>query len=169
MHRLQTVYRVLSCLLFGGIVAVAVLLCALRLFSFSPYMVLTGSMQPQYPVGSLVYVRKTPKESLAVGDSITFFMADGVTVVTHQIVAMDAEDGFYYTKGIANDEMDASAVAYESIIGKVYFCIPYLGYVAALLARKQVRIAICFACAAAWALGRGAAYLRKRLYQKAKK
>lgn len=152
MNYLQRVYHALLALLFYGMFSIAVGLCILRLLAFSPYMVLTGSMQPQYPIGSLVYVRAVAQERLQVGDAITFAAPNGETVITHAIVAIDTEDGLYYTKGIANDAWDASAVPYENIIGKVYFCIPYLGYLTVPLASKNGRLAVIFATLAIWAM-----------------
>lgn len=86
-------------------------------------------MQPLYDVGSVVYVKDVSAEEIEVGDSITFYMTDGTTIVTHQVVEIDEENGYYYTQGLANDAVDGTPVTADRIIGKVYFGIPYLGYI----------------------------------------
>lgn len=42
------------------------------LFGYMPYVVLSGSMEPVYPVGSLIYVAPVDANSLEPGDAITF-------------------------------------------------------------------------------------------------
>ena len=50
-------------------------------FGYMPYVVLSGSMEPVYPVGSLIYVAPVDANSLEPGDAITFDRNDAV--VTH--------------------------------------------------------------------------------------
>ncbi|MFI3326883.1 MAG: hypothetical protein R3Y35_12045, partial [Clostridia bacterium] len=46
-----------------------------------------------------------------------------------QVVEIDEENGYYYTQGLANDTIDGTPVTIDRIIGKVYFGVPYLGYI----------------------------------------
>ena len=115
------------------VVILAIMLVGVRLVGLKPYVVLSGSMEPEYQVGSLIYVKSVDYKTLQVGDDITY-MLDRDTVVTHRIieVLVDEEDPNvlrYFTQGIANDVPDAVSVHYKNIIGKPVFAIPYLGYV----------------------------------------
>lgn len=123
------IYNVISALILLIFVGLAVLLVGVKLVGFTPYAVLSSSMSPLYEVGSVVYVKEVQSESISVGDTITFYMADSTTVVTHQVVEIDEENGYYYTQGLANDTADGTPVTIDRIIGKVYFGVPYLGYI----------------------------------------
>ncbi len=123
---------------FWALIALAaLLLCAffgVRLFGLTPYAVLSGSMEPEYPVGSMIYVKAVDPEDVEVGDAITFSLESG-TLVTHQVYQIDAESREFRTQGIANIKSDgsispdAAPVRFDSLVGKPVACIPYLGYV----------------------------------------
>lgn len=130
--------RKIANVLGGVVVAVAVVLAVLlvgvRLVGLRPYVVLSGSMEPSYHVGSLIYVKSVDYRSLAVGDAITF-MLDENTVVTHRIVEIVPDEAEpdtlrFVTQGDANDSPDGSMVHYKNLIGKPVFTVPYLGYLA---------------------------------------
>ena len=116
------------------VLIIAVALVGVRLFGIAPYTVLSGSMEPTYHVGSLIYVKPIAPDDLKVGDSITYIIA-GETVVTHRIIEIipdygeNGELGFK-TKGDANETEDGTPVHANNIIGKPIFTIPYLGYMA---------------------------------------
>lgn len=115
------------------VVVLAIMLVGVRLFGLQPFVVLSGSMEPKYHVGSLIYVKPVDYKTLQVGDDITY-MLDEDTVVTHRIieVLVDEENPDvlrYFTQGIANDVPDATSVHYKNIIGTPAFTIPYMGYV----------------------------------------
>ena len=60
--------------LVAAVVAVAMLLAGVRLVGITPYAVLSGSMEPAFPVGSMIYVKAVDPESIEVGDPITFYL-----------------------------------------------------------------------------------------------
>ena len=110
----------------------AVLLAGVRLVGIQPYMVLSGSMEPTYHVGSMIYVISVDPMDLKDGDPLTYRL-NGETVVTHRIVErVDTGSGGYAfrTKGDANQLVDGALVKPEHILGKPVFSIPYLGFVA---------------------------------------
>lgn len=114
-------------------VIVALLLVGVRLIGIQPYTVLSGSMEPVYPVGSLIYVKKVDPLELVEGDDITY-MLDENTLSTHRIVEVvpDEKDKSvvrFRTKGTANDHEDAQLVHCKNVVGQPIFHIPYLGYV----------------------------------------
>ena len=130
---MKKAWSIISGVLVGIVVLLAVALVGVRLVGLRPFAVLSGSMEPEYHVGSLIYVKRVDYKTLQVGDDITY-MLDEDTVVTHRIieVLVDEEDPDtlrYFTQGIANDIPDSVSVHYKNIIGKPIFSIPYLGYV----------------------------------------
>lgn len=111
-----------------------VALVGVRLAGLQVFTVLSGSMEPNYHVGSLIYVKDVDYKELEPGDVITF-MLDEDTVATHRIVEVvpdesDAEVLRYRTKGDANDSVDGELVHYKNVIGTPIFTIPGLGYFA---------------------------------------
>ena len=65
-------------------VVFAFLISGIRLFGFQVYGVLTGSMEPTYPTGSLIYVQQVDYNDLKLRDVITF--SSGKSIVTHRII-----------------------------------------------------------------------------------
>ena len=131
---IKKIWNIVSGILVGLAVILAILLVGVRLVGFQVFSVLSGSMEPSYHVGSLIYVKKIDPQELKSGDVITF-MLDEDTVATHRIVEMvpDEKDPTVYrfrTKGDANETVDGKLVHYKNVIGKPVFTIPYLGYVA---------------------------------------
>lgn len=131
---LKRIWNIISSVLVGLVVLLAIALAGVRLVGLQPYMVLSGSMEPTYPVGSLLYVRAVDYKTLAVGDPVTC-MIDEHTVATHRIVEIlpDAQDPNtlrFRLKGDANATADGDPVHYKNIIGKPVFSVPLLGYVA---------------------------------------
>ncbi|MDH3021646.1 signal peptidase I [Gordonia alkanivorans] len=101
--------------------------------SAQPYTVLTESMRPTYPPGTLVVARDGDMNRLATGEVVTYQLRSGEPeVVTHRIIASGMNsDGTrtYITKGDNNPRADAAPVKPEQIRGTVWYSIPYLGYV----------------------------------------
>lgn len=130
----KSVWNIVTNFLVGAVVILALLLVGARLFGLKVYTVLSGSMEPAYHVGSVIYVKAVDYKSLQPGDVITF-MLDEDTVATHRITEVlvdeNAPDTYrFFTKGDANSAPDGSSVHYKNIIGMPVFTIPYLGYVA---------------------------------------
>lgn len=110
-------------------VILAILLVGVRIFGLIPFTILSGSMEPTYHVGSLIYVKDVPAEEIKVGDPITFVLNEDLVVATHRVVEIIPESEHFVTKGDANDIVDASPVYFKNLIGKPIFTIPYLGYI----------------------------------------
>ena len=129
----KQIWNWISGVLVGIVVLLAIALVGVRLVGLQPFVVLSGSMEPTYHVGSLIYVKSVDYKELKVGDPITYMISQD-TVVTHRIVEVlvDGEDPNtirYFTQGDANAVADGTSVHYKNIIGKPVFSIPYLGYV----------------------------------------
>lgn len=87
------------------------------------YVILSGSMEPMIPTGSVVVVNTADRDVLP-GDVATFSRHGDL--VTHRILSK-TEDG-YQTKGDANTDPDTGIISAEDIRGKVLFHIPMIGY-----------------------------------------
>ena len=124
----QKFWNTLTSLLVVLVVLLAIALAGVRVIGFTPFSVLSGSMEPTYHVGAIIYVQKTAPENIKVGDPITFVMNEELTVATHRVVRIDTENQRFYTKGDANDAEDGAPVHFNNLLGKPVFTIPYLGY-----------------------------------------
>ena len=131
---IKKIINIITTVLMVAVLVCAVALVGVKLFGISPYTVLSGSMEPTYHVGSLIYVTKVDTDDLEVGDPITYVI-EGGTVVTHRIIEIipdygdNGELGFK-TKGDANKTEDGTPVHANNVLGKPIFSIPLLGYVA---------------------------------------
>ena len=131
---IKKILNVISTILVAIVVVLALLLVGARFIGLNVYTVLSGSMEPTYHVGSLIYVKDVDTDELKAGDVITY-MLDEDTIVTHRIadVIPDETDPSiirFQTKGDANDSIDGSLVHYKNVIGTPVFSIPKLGYLA---------------------------------------
>ena len=131
---LKITLKVISNLIVIIAIILAMLLVGLKFFGFQIYTVISGSMEPTYHVGSLIYVKKVDPSTLKIKEPITFELSDK-TIATHRIVEIvkDEENPNIYkfrTKGDANENVDANLVEPNKVLGKAYFTVPYLGYLA---------------------------------------
>lgn len=95
--------------------------------------VMTSSMEPVYPPGTMVVVRPTPAADIMPGDVLTYQLHSGEpTLITHRVTQqLLAQDGSYsfITKGDNNPQADPDPVKEVQIKGTVWYAIPYLGWV----------------------------------------
>ena len=134
MNTFKKIWNAVTTVLVAVVVILALLLVGVRLIGMQVFTVLSGSMEPTYHTGSLIYVKQVDYTQLKEGDVITF-MLDEDTVATHRIVGVVPDENDptvirYRTKGDANDAEDGSLVHYRNVIGSPVFSIPKLGYVA---------------------------------------
>lgn len=129
MEKVKKIWNAVTTVLIVAAVVLAALLWGSRLIGMDVFVVQSGSMEPEYHVGSLVYVKEADAGTLDVGDVITFQLS-GDTLGTHRIIEVVYEDGepAFRTKGDANDHEDNGLVTPAEIVGEVKFSIPYLGY-----------------------------------------
>lgn len=127
--KLRSIITALICV---SALALALLLGGGRLFGLKTYVVLSGSMEPAFPTGSIIYVKKTDPYGLKMGDVITFRLDNGSTA-THRISRIVQDEGdpsqiSFITRGDANMTDDAAAVEAERVMGVPVLTIPKLGY-----------------------------------------
>jgi len=123
----------ISTVLVALVAVFAVFLLGSRLVGLRVFNVLSGSMEPTYSVGDLLYVKEVDPDSVQVGDPITFVLNEDLVVATHRVVKVDGENRQFYTKGDANETEDASPVHFNNLVGVPIFAIPLLGYVSAFI------------------------------------
>lgn len=135
MRVLKFVWKVVSTFIVALAVAAAVFLVGLRVIAgFHPFSVHSGSMEPVYSVGTLVYVEKCSLDEIKPGDDVTFTVNEELDVATHRVASVNIEDGSFVTYGLANKDENGDPILDgemdgRNIVGKVRFSIPYLGYV----------------------------------------
>lgn len=125
--------RLVMLTVLGSILgAIVVLMVLPRATQGSALTVLTGSMTPQIPVGSVVFVRPVDTATLEVGDVATYQKEPGVdSYITHRIVEIDSstDPASLVFKGDANRGRDVHPVPATAVRGEVWFHVPYLGAV----------------------------------------
>ena len=90
MKKLTKAWNVFTTALVILVVVVAVGLVGVRLLGFKPLYVMSGSMKPAFPVGSLIFVQKTAPENIKVGDPITYTINDEGDYSTHRVIAIES-------------------------------------------------------------------------------
>ena len=98
---------------------------------FQVITVLTGSMTPVAPRGSMAVIEPKPRTALAVGDVLSYAIpVEDHHVVTHRVVELHQQDGatVIRTKGDANDAADPwVAVLNEPTVWTERMAVPHLG------------------------------------------
>ena len=101
------------------------------IFGFKQYMVLTGSMEPNYNIGDLIIVKEVKENELNVGDVITYSVGNGGETISHRIIDITSKDGKiqYQTKGDNNNSPDSDLVSFDQVQGRLVFKISKLGLI----------------------------------------
>lgn len=91
MKAFRRIWSVITTIVVILIVFLAIALVGVRVFGLTPYTVLSGSMEPTYHVGSLIYVKEVEPSEVEVGDPITFVVNEDLLVATHRVVEIDVQ------------------------------------------------------------------------------
>lgn len=135
------------CNLTGGLLlCVVILLCALltapRFAGCQIYHVVSGSMEPAIPTGSLVYVKEAEAADIQENEVIAYYSdTDSGAIITHRVVKNQVVSGRFITKGDANEQEDPMPVPYDRLMGKVVFSLPKLGRILAIMTEPSGKIA----------------------------
>jgi signal peptidase len=164
--------RIVAWVAILGVATIVALAVALpRLGGATPYAILTGSMEPTLPPGTLAVVRPIPVEDIRIGTVITYQLASGERpTVTHRVVGVGIDgrgERTFRTQGDANNVADAAPVRPVQIRGAVWYAVPALGYANRFLTAPQrdlliVVVASLLLVYAAWALVSGLRSARRR-------
>ncbi|CAM2975682.1 signal peptidase I [Williamsia muralis] len=128
-------------LLLGMLALLVLVILVPAIAGAERFTVLTGSMKPTYPPGTLIVVKPVEAKELRIGLPITYQLQTGQSaVVTHRIVSTTQNakgERAFVTRGDANDSPDAKPVVAEQVRGEVWYSVPYLGYVNNWLTGQQ--------------------------------
>jgi signal peptidase len=103
-------------------------------FGWRVDVVLSGSMEPQIHVGSVVVSRPLDIGSVNAGDIITFRSPLNGEFTTHRVISVENSPSlFFRTKGDTNEDADPFIVGHQSVVGRVCFNVAYLGYIIQLI------------------------------------
>ncbi len=139
--------QVLAWFVIAGVLVLLTLgVLAPRLAGATPYTILTGSMQPAMPSGTLVVVKPVAPENIAIGTAITYQLESGKpSVATHRVVRVGIDgtgQRIFSTQGDANNAPDEKPVLPAQVRGEVWYSVPYLGHLNNVLTGGERAIAV---------------------------
>lgn len=163
---LQYVVTGLSVGLLGLVLFVAAVVIVIpRAAGATPVTVLTSSMEPTLPPGTLVVVKPKAVHDIHVGDVMTYQIRSGdPAVISHRVIAITTSttNGMTFTtKGDNNAEADPPVVPAQ-VRGVVWYSVPLIGYVNSALDQSQrswvlPAVGVLLILYAAWMFLRGTA------------
>ena len=142
-----TTAMILACVL-------ALLMVIPTLLGFERYVIVSGSMEPTIPTGSVVYDEVVPLEEIEVGDIITFVPPPEYDIedpVTHRVVQITHVEAtgdqpaqlVFRTKGDNNPDLDPWRMVLDGPKqARVVHHIPYVGYVYMALQVRWVQVLV---------------------------
>jgi signal peptidase len=131
---LRLVGQTIAALLLLTVLGIASLTIIVpRITGSVPLTVLTGSMAPGMPPGTLAVVRPVDPDDIGVGDVITYqIRVDRPGVISHRVtrIAIGADGRRSFTlQGDANADPDPASVVPAQVMGRVWYSLPGLGFV----------------------------------------
>lgn len=139
---LQGIGQTVSFLVLCVSALAAIVLIVVPLASGSQtYSVLTSSMAPHYAPGTFLVVQPEDFDTLKAGDVITYQLESGrPDVITHRITTVTADQNgekMLITQGDNNDVADPAPVREVQVRGKLFYAVPYAGFVANTLGQAD--------------------------------
>ena len=139
---LAAALRILGTLLLVLVVAACLPLTAPRLLGYQIYSVISGSMEPAIPTGSLVYIQGCEPAEVQEGEVIAFYgTGEGGAIITHRVLENRVLMGEFVTKGDANPQEDLTPVPYARCIGRAAYSVPHAGVLAEFLTGPKGKLA----------------------------
>ncbi len=141
----RAVGDVMFALAAAAAVAVAAIAVGPRLLPYQALPVLTGSMEPTIPTGSLAVMLPVRGDDLVVGDIITFHHPqDPRSYVTHRVIAIDETAGrrILETKGDANALADPWRVTASGTGWRYALALPAVGALVVAFGASPLRAAL---------------------------
>ena len=131
------------CRLFGwiillGVIAALIPVTVPHFMGYEIYNVISGSMEPEIPVGSIAYVKPVDPVTIEEGD-IILYVTEGAEIL-HRVVSNHKLEGYLITKGDANEEEDIKEVRYASVRGLVEKHYPVVGQMMMILANTLGKV-----------------------------
>lgn len=128
MKVFNKICNIISTLIIIVLLALALILIVPRLLGQKTFAVLSGSMEPEIPVGAIVMTEEVDPAEIEAGQIITYSIG-GTTMVTHRVTENNKAEKYLITKGDANDVEDGSPVTYDQVVGHVRAYLPFVGYI----------------------------------------
>ena len=136
--------NILGILILLSVIATFIPVTIPRLMGYQAYNIISGSMEPEIPVGSLVYVEPAQPAEVREGEIIVFY--SGGSAVTHRVVQNRLVEGEFVTKGDANQQEDLTPISYASLVGRVKYHIPFIGQLLVIYTSGVGKIyVVCYA------------------------
>ena len=119
-------FHVLGIVLIVAVIAACIPLTVPKFFGYEIYSIVSGSMRPEYPVGTVVYVKDMEPAQVEEGDVIAFVREN--SIVVHRVVQNRTVEARFITKGDANNINDIDPVPYDNMVGRVEKKFPVAGH-----------------------------------------
>ncbi len=185
-HRIWTIVGIVLCVI---LIPMLIINCTLLIKSWlnedevpsfggvAPFIVLSGSMEEDFPAGSLIFTRMVDASEIDEGDIISYFdpASRNNAVVTHMVRFIQTDDEgklVFYTYGTANTSKSFEEIAIEEcekvpegkLIGRYTgFHIKNLGHVAIFM---QTTLGLIVCVFVPLLLMIGYDVIRRRIYDK---
>ncbi|MCL2513785.1 MAG: signal peptidase I [Oscillospiraceae bacterium] len=141
--------NILSVVLIALMAFSAIGIFGAKALGYQIMVVETGSMSPDLPIGSLLFISPADYDMINIGDDVTFKRDDGLRVVTHRVIAKNDSEERLTTKGTANNTAD-EPISYSSVVGVVRRHINIIGHLFLWLNDRIGKIVGISVAAAAW-------------------
>lgn len=126
---LKKLGRIISDIVLSILVVIALIIVIPNIFGVRTLAVLSGSMSPSIPTGSMVFVQPVNTSTISIGDTISYTMNERGTIITHRVYDIPEEGSLrFIVKGDAVENPDAKPVPADNVVGVVKFHIPVLGF-----------------------------------------
>lgn len=118
----------LKCVNVGCILFLIALLMihGFKCMGIVPYIVVSGSMEPEIHVGSVCFVDTNYAYDKIHENDIIAYQSEQGHLVTHRVIKI--HDNGMETKGDNNVLSDGITTTYENFVGKTLLSIPQMGY-----------------------------------------
>jgi len=123
--------------LSGALLVFVILLAALlivvpKIAGATPLTILTSSMEPGFPPGTLIYVLPVEPDDVHIGDIVTYQIRSGYPdLITHRVVSISSTEGgesSFILQGDNNGAPD-QPIKPEQIQARLWYAVPYMGFV----------------------------------------
>ncbi len=131
-------YIILICILIYSLLILSLFI--LPLMKFYPLSVNNEDMLPDYTVGSLVLLNEVDVTEIYPDDVVAFTTSDNeYSYDISRIANKNIEKRLFEIKGDNNVD-SAKEISYVSILGKVVYNVPYLGYINNFISETKGKI-----------------------------
>ena len=162
---LPTLFNFAGTLLLVAVIALCAPLTVPLLMGYEVYDVVSGSMEPELPVGSAVYVKAVELSDVQEGEIIAYRSSN--SVVIHRVVINRTTLKEFVTKGDANNVEDPEPIPYDAVIGRMEVKVPILGTFMAIYSSTIGKVYLLLAAACGVMLNMVASRMRESRKAKA--